>query len=116
MRSSGDSNLLGQSMGIGMQVVFVGFARSFALESEASVRLIRLSRFSQRVGDCTLTIEALTAVQGPGPACYHVRLDLVARDGVIVLGTPCASHEPASAIDAAFNAAEVSLGSVDYAP
>lgn len=101
-------------MGIGMQVVFVGFARSFALESEASVRLIRLSRFSQRFGDCTLTIEALTAVQGP--ACYHVRLDLVARDGVIVLGTPCASHEPACAIYAAFNAAEVSLGSVHYAP
>lgn len=97
-------------MGIGMQVIFVGFARSFAIEAEASVRLIRLERFSRRLGECNLTIEALLI--GSDPLIYRVRLDLVARDGVIALGAPCSNTEPERAVDAAFDAAETTLSSV----
>jgi hypothetical protein len=95
-------------MGIGMQVIFVGLARSFAIESEASVRLIRLERFSRRLGECNLTIEAMRA--GSGPLVYRVRLDLVARDGVIELGAPHSNIEAEHAVGAAFDAAETTLG------
>jgi hypothetical protein len=95
-------------MGIGMLVTFRGFARSFAIEAEASVRLVRLERFGRRVADCNLTITALQFVNGTYG--YEAQLDLIARDGLRLPGQPFADTNPERAVMAAFHAAELLLG------
>ena len=70
-------------MGIGMQMIFLGFARSFLVEAEASVQLLRLERFGKRIAGCNLTIEALLVRFGQQD--YDARLDLIGRDGQIAV-------------------------------
>jgi hypothetical protein len=96
-------------MGIGMQMIFLGFARSFLVEAEASVQLLRLERFGKRIAGCNLTIEALLVRFGQQD--YDARLDLIGRDGQIVLGPRWSDEEPNAAIRKAFDAAEKSLSS-----
>jgi hypothetical protein len=94
-------------MGIGMQVIFVGFARSSMIEAEASVQLIRLARFSCNISDCNLTIEAMLI--RPGHGRYTARLDLLVRDGRLIKGLQTSDTDPNRAVRAAFDAAETSL-------
>ncbi|WP_063551649.1 hypothetical protein [Burkholderia territorii] len=65
-------------MGVGMQIVCVGFAGSAALEAEAAVQLVRLERFRARLEDCSLVIESRPRADG-GRTC-NVRLELAVRD------------------------------------
>lgn len=64
-------------MGVGMQIVCVGFAGSAALEAEAGVQLVRLERFRARLEDCRLVIESHLRVDGGWT--YDVRLELTMR-------------------------------------
>lgn len=102
-------NLREYVMGIGMQMIFLGFARSCLVEAEASVQLLRLERFGKRIAGCNLTIEALLVRFGQQD--YDARLDLIGRDGQIVLGPRWSDGEPNVAIRKAFDAAEKSLSS-----
>ncbi|RQR50558.1 metal ABC transporter ATPase [Burkholderia sp. Bp9140] len=65
-------------MGVGMQIVCVGFAGSAALEAEAGVQLVRLERFRARLEDCRLLIESHASVDGS--RTYDVLLELLMRD------------------------------------
>ncbi|RQR30857.1 metal ABC transporter ATPase [Burkholderia sp. Bp9143] len=65
-------------MGVGMQIVCVGFAGSAALEAEAGVQLVRLERFRARLDDCRLAIEARATVDGG--RTYDVCLELIMHD------------------------------------
>ncbi|MET3820867.1 MULTISPECIES: metal ABC transporter ATPase [Burkholderia] len=65
-------------MGVGMQIVCVGFTGSAALEAEAGAQLVRLERFRARLDDCRLTIESRAI--GEGDRTYDVRLELVMHD------------------------------------
>ncbi|RQS60307.1 MULTISPECIES: metal ABC transporter ATPase [unclassified Burkholderia] len=65
-------------MGVGMQIVCVGFAGSAALEGEAGAQLVRLERFRARLDDCLLAIESRTT--GDGGRTYDVRLELLMHD------------------------------------
>ncbi|AFQ50668.1 hypothetical protein [Burkholderia cepacia] len=73
-------------MGVGMQIVCVGFAGSAALEAEAGAQLVRLERFRARLDDCHLAIESRTTVDGG--RTYDVRLELVMH-GHAPAALPC---------------------------
>ncbi|KWE87865.1 hypothetical protein [Burkholderia territorii] len=64
-------------MGVGMQIVCVGFAGSAVLEAEAAVQLVRLERFRARLEDCRLVIESRP--RADGRPTYDVRLELAVR-------------------------------------
>ncbi|RQS23349.1 metal ABC transporter ATPase [Burkholderia sp. Bp8998] len=94
-------------MGVGMQIVCVGFAGSAALEAEAGVQLVRLERFRARLDDCVLTIEARTTVGG-GPT-YDVCLELVMHDRAPVM-LPCSTGDDVNeTMQRAFAQAEQAL-------
>jgi hypothetical protein len=63
-------------MGIGMQIVCLGCARSRSIEAEASVQLVRLERFSGQISGCHLELEMLSDLAGS--IVYHARLELIA--------------------------------------
>ncbi|KVV51833.1 metal ABC transporter ATPase [Burkholderia territorii] len=65
-------------MGVGMQIVCVGFAGSAVLEAEAAVQLVRLERFRARLEDCRLVIESRP--RADGRPTYDVQLELAVRD------------------------------------
>ncbi|WP_126225374.1 metal ABC transporter ATPase [Burkholderia ambifaria] len=65
-------------MGVGMQIVCVGFTGYAALEAEAGAQLVRLERFRARLADCRLTIESRTS--DDGDRTYDVRLELLMHD------------------------------------
>lgn len=94
-------------MGIGMQIVYLGFAGASPLEAEAGVQLMRLARFGALVSNCHLAIEALR----PGSACprYDVRLDLVTPAHELRPVAHCAGDDAEAAIRCAFDAAEKML-------
>jgi hypothetical protein len=94
-------------MGIGMQVVFLGFPGSFVLQAAASVQLVRLERFGRKISGCNLTLRALTTC--PGLLSYEARLDLIALNGPLLAMAKCASDDPLRAVEAAFDAAETEL-------
>jgi hypothetical protein len=89
-------------MGIGMQIVYLGFAGAARMEAEAAVQLLRLERFHDRISGCHLAIEAIRADNGP---VYDVRLDLIMRGGELVPVPHCVSGDPDAAIGAAFDRA-----------
>jgi hypothetical protein len=94
-------------MGIGMQVVFLGFPGSFLLEAEASAQLVRLERFGRKISGCNLTLEALS--KRPGHPSYAAQLDLITLNGPLLAMAQCASDDPLLAVEAAFDAAETEL-------
>ena len=93
-------------MGIGMQIVYVGFPGAARIEAEAGVQLLRLMRFAAQVGSCRLAIEALSGPSGP---YYDARLDIVTPDKQFISLPHCADREPEAAVRAAFDYAEREL-------
>lgn len=77
-RSTSGDRVRRNNMGVGMQIVCVGFAGSAALEGEAGAQLVRLERFRARLDDCRLAIESRTT--GDGGRTYDVRLELLMHD------------------------------------
>ncbi|KUY57007.1 hypothetical protein [Burkholderia sp. RF2-non_BP3] len=77
-------------MGVGMQIVCVGFAGSAALEAEAGVQLVRLERFRARLEDCRLVIESRPRMDGG--LAYDVRLELTTR-GRSPVSLPCSTGD-----------------------
>jgi len=90
-------------MGVGMQIVYLGFAGTPQIEAEAGAQLVRLGRFLSRISNCHLAIEAIGAA-GVGRK-YDVRLDLLTRTNRLIPIKHCLSEDPMVALDAAFDAA-----------
>lgn len=102
-------------MGIGMQIVYLGFAGSAQIESEAAAQLVRLERFSRCLSGCHLALEAIRerapqdaacAIRGPDERLFDARLDLVLRTGELVPVEHRLSADPDQAVHEAFDAAE----------
>ena len=93
-------------MGVGMGIAYLGFPGTASIEAEAGAQLVRLERFSARLIDCHLAIEALHAADR---VMYEARLDLIARSNERVAIEPCMSENPEAAVRAAFDAAEREL-------
>jgi hypothetical protein len=93
-------------MGIGMQIVYVGFSGEARIEAEAGVQLLRLMRFAAKVANCRLAIEAM---RGPGGNYYDARLDIVTSDRRFVSLPHCTDRDPEAAVRAAFDYAERAL-------
>jgi hypothetical protein len=91
------------AMGLGMQIIYLGFPGSPAIEAEAGVQLLRLRRFSALVLECRLAIELLR--WHGQPPTYEVRLDLVSRSNELYSGGYCEGEDPGAAVRAAFDAA-----------
>ncbi|TDV11372.1 hypothetical protein [Paraburkholderia caballeronis] len=94
-------------MGIGMQIVYLGFAGSAAIEAEAGVQLLRLGRYGPALAGCHLAIELLRP-RGGRPL-YDVRLDLISDSHVLRPIGHCESDDPQQAVRDAFDAAEKEL-------
>ncbi|HYS66385.1 MAG TPA: hypothetical protein VEN30_21590 [Paraburkholderia sp.] len=107
-------------MGIGMQIVYLGFAGTSQIEAGAATQLMRLERFSRSIAGCHLAIEAIRAQpesDGTGaPAAdirypvFDARLDLIMRNGELVPIEHCSNVDPNIAVRAAFDVAERQLG------
>lgn len=93
-------------MGIGMQIVYVGFPGAARIEAEAGVQLLRLMRFAGQVSHCHLAIEALS---GPNGRYYDARLDIVTPAKQFIPLPHCADQDPEAAVRAAFDYAEREL-------
>jgi hypothetical protein len=93
-------------MGIGMQIVYFGFAGAARMEAEAAVQFVRLEQFGDRISGCHLAIEATHSESGP---VFDARLDLITRDGKLVPLPHCANVDPEKAIRAAFDRAVEAL-------
>jgi hypothetical protein len=93
-------------MGIGMQIVYVGFPGAARIEAEAGVQLLRLMRFAARVSHCHLAIEAM---RGPNGLYYDARLDIVTPEKQFIPLPHCADKDPEAAVRAAFDYAEREL-------
>ena len=94
-------------MGIGMQIVYLGFPGEARIEAEAGVQLLRLMRFARRVSGCHLAIEVL---HGPNGKYYDARLDIVTPDKELIPLPHCSNADPEAAVRAAFDHAERELG------
>ncbi|TAM04432.1 MAG: hypothetical protein EPN70_11545 [Paraburkholderia sp.] len=95
-------------MGIGMQIVYQGFAGSSAIEAEAGVQLLRLERYSGVLSGCHLAIEEMHA-RGQR-AAYDVRLDLISPSCSFKPIGHRVSEDPLAAMREAFDTAERELG------
>ncbi|WP_321937858.1 hypothetical protein [Paraburkholderia sp. J8-2] len=99
-------------MGLGMQIVYLGFAGSSALEAEAGIQLLRLERFSGVLAGCHLAIEQMHPLRsGYCQPAYDVRLDLVSTARELAPLDHCEGDDPVAAMRAAFDAAERQLDS-----
>lgn len=95
-------------MGVGMHIVYLGFAGSVPIEAEAGVQLVRLERFASVLTGCHLAIEALKT--STGQPMYDARLDLMTRENGFTPIGHCSSPDPRAAVRQAFDAAERFLG------
>lgn len=106
-------------MGVGMQIVYLGFAGTSHIEAEAASQLVRLERFSQSLAGCHLAIESIRAARADyranesagdarGPV-FDARLDLIMRSGELVPIRHCLDASAEVAIKAAFDSAEEQL-------
>ncbi|MGN6649141.1 hypothetical protein [Trinickia sp.] len=94
-------------MGIGMQIVYLGFPGEARIEAEAGVQLLRLMRFARCVSGCHLAIEVL---QGPSGRYYDARLDVMTSEQERIALAHCSEIEPEAAVRAVFDCAERELG------
>jgi len=94
-------------MGIGMQIVYLGFCGTSQLEAEAAAQLVRLERYSRFLSDCHLAIEAVRSRSGD--PTYDVRLDLVTPAHDLKPIGHCSGENPEEAVRCAFDAAEKEL-------
>jgi hypothetical protein len=97
-------------MGIGMQIVYLGFPGAAQLEAEAGAQLVRLARFAALVSNCHLAIEALGPDFG-GPR-YDVRLDLITSAHEFRPIAHFAGDSVEAAIRCAFDQAERELETI----
>jgi hypothetical protein len=93
-------------MGIGMQIVYLGFPGEARIEAEAGVQLLRLMRFASRVAACHLAIELL---HGAGGKYYDARLDIITPDKELIALPHCSETDPEAAVRAVFDYAEREL-------
>lgn len=100
-------------MGVGMQIVYLGFPGAARIEAEAAVQLLRLERFASMLGGCHLAIEATSANQ---QTVFDARLDLVTRGGQLLPMPHCSHEDPEAAVRTAFDHAERALASRDGSP
>lgn len=106
-------------MGVGMQIVYLGFAGTSQIEAEAASQLIRLERFGNSIAGCHLAVEAIRVTPDDYPSHAHAgealtplfdaRLDLIMRDGQLVPVRHCLDASANAAIKAAFDFAEQKL-------
>lgn len=94
-------------MGLGMEIVYLGFAGSTAIEAEAGVQLLRLERFAGLLKTCHLAIELLH--DGARRPAYDVRLDLLSGSSELKPVEHCINEDPLVAMREAFDAAEHEL-------
>ena len=97
-------------MGIGMQIVYLGFPGAAQLEAEAGAQLVRLARFGAFVSNCHLAIEALRPERA-SPR-YDVRLDLITPAHELKPIAHCAGDNAEAAIRGAFDLAEQALETI----
>jgi nucleotide-binding universal stress UspA family protein len=90
-----------------MQIVYLGFAGSTAIEAEAGAQFVRLGRFGRHIAGCQLAIEATGG--RAGRRVYDARLDLITRDNDLIPVKRCSNEDPHVALRAAFDAAEREL-------
>ena len=94
-------------MGIGMQIVYLGFPGAARIEAEAGVQLLRIARYASLLNSCHLAVEAM---RGPaGEPFFDVRLDMIMRDKALVPLPHCANADALAAVRAAFDHAERAL-------
>ncbi|MCX4145132.1 MULTISPECIES: HPF/RaiA family ribosome-associated protein [Paraburkholderia] len=106
-------------MGVGMQIVYLGFAGTSQIEAEAASQLVRLERFSRSISGCHLAIESIRVASGRSGAdvlagdrrspVFDARLDLIMRNGELVAIGHCLDTDATAAIQAAFDSAEQQL-------
>lgn len=106
-------------MGVGMQIVYLGFAGTSEIEAEAASQLVRLERFSKSLADCHLAIESVHATPDgcripayadePRGPMFDARLDLMLRSGELIPIRHCVDANAELAIRAAFGSAEEQL-------
>lgn len=106
-------------MGVGMQIVYLGFAGTSQIEAEAASQLVRLERFSRSISGCHLAIESIRVASGRFEAdglagdrrspVFDARLDLIMRNGELVPIGHCLDTDATAAIQAAFDSAEQQL-------
>jgi hypothetical protein len=94
-------------MGIGMQIVYLGFCGTKQLESEAAAQLVRLDRYSGLVSNCHLAIEAIRSQSGK--PTYDVRLDLITPTHDLKPIAHYSGENAEEAIRCAFDVAEKEL-------
>lgn len=100
-------------MGIGMQIVYLGFAGAARIEAEAAVQLLRLERFGHLLGGCHLAIEQMRSAGDS--AVYDVRLDLILRNNDLIPLPHCAGASAEAGLRTAFDRAERLLSDRDHA-
>lgn len=107
-------------MGIDMQIVYLGFAGSAQIESEAAAQLVRLERFGKAISGCHLALEAihepaLADLSGTRRVAsdaaakrrlFDARLDLILRTGELIPLAHQRNADPDDAVRAAFDSAE----------
>ncbi len=93
-------------MGIGMQIVYLGFPRDARIEAEAGIQLLRLMPFARCVSACLLAIELR---HGPTGRYYDAQLDIVTPEKVLVALPHCLETDPEAAVRAVFDYAEREL-------
>ncbi|MGF6633243.1 hypothetical protein OKW38_001960 [Paraburkholderia sp. MM5496-R1] len=97
-------------MGIGMQIVYLGFPGAAQLEAEAGAQLVRLARFEALLSNCHLAIEALRPDRSS--LLYDVRLDLITPAHEFKPIAHCAGDNAEAAIRGAFDLAEQELETI----
>ncbi len=97
----------GEAMGLGMQIVYLGFSGSANIEAEAAVQLLRLEPFGGLLKSCHLAIESLHCEDNR--AAYGVRLDLFMAPEELKPVVHCTDEDPLVAIRVVFEAAERTL-------
>jgi hypothetical protein len=99
-------------MGVGMQIVYLGFAGSRTLEGEAGAQLVRLERYSAILSAARLAIEAMRAIGAQ--TMYDARLDLLllTRADRFSAVARCSHANAQEAVRRAFDAAERELQAI----
>ena len=90
-------------MAVGMQIRYLGFVGSPAIESEAGAQLLRLAPFGELIRGCHLAIEAFH--DAAGARLYDARLDLITLDYSLVPIKHSTNSDPLEGILHAFDGA-----------
>jgi hypothetical protein len=93
----------GGGMAVGMQIRYLGFVGSPAIESEAGAQLLRLAPFGELIRGCHLAIEAFH--DAAGARLYDARLDLITLDYSLVPIEHSTTSDPLEGILHAFDGA-----------